>query len=139
VRVFDGDQGAGVVGDVSVESMGKRESTNGGRRRGGAMKVVQQIEAKVSVQVRMEDDGVIRGRIVGHMPYAATVETVTEEGAAAHVPQVSADVELLDDDRAAIGKVLAAIAEKYQGVLATKLNDARAEARRVAKAMGELV
>lgn len=103
------------------------------------MDITQKIEAVTSVLVRMDEAGKVSARMVGHMPYATVKETVKEEGAKDHVPHVSADVEFSEEDAEAVRVVLAEIAKKYTERLAGKLGDARAEARRVAKAMGELV
>jgi hypothetical protein len=101
------------------------------------MKITQKIEASTSVLVRMDEAGKVSARMVGHMPYAMEKETAKEgEG---HVPVVSADVVFSDEDHAEIGAILTKIAGKHTEALAVKLGDARAEARRTAKFMGELI
>jgi hypothetical protein len=118
------------------------------------MDITQKIEAVTSVLVRMDEAGKVSARMVGYMPYATVKEatkprdgddeTSAGDGAgkiakAVHVPHVSADVEFTKEECAEIGEILAMIAEKHMEGLAARLGDARAEARRTAKFMGELI
>ena len=103
------------------------------------MDITQQVEATVTVLVRMDEAGTVTARLVGHMPYATVAETVKDEGEKDHVPMVSAEVECSVEDCATLATVLTEIAGRYTERLATQLGDARAEARRVARAMGEIV
>lgn len=114
------------------------------------MEIMQKVEATVSVVVRMEEDGTLSGRLIGHMPYADVKEIPKRKGEegettdeetpkAVYVPGVSADVPFSDEDLVEVGKVLAVIVEKHGEVLARRLGDARAEARLTARKMGELI
>jgi hypothetical protein len=113
------------------------------------MEINQVMKATVAVVVRMAEDGKVSGRLVGHLPYAKPKEIPTKKGEehdgeerapkVVIAPTTSAEVEFDDEDRVAMGTLLAEIVKKYQERLAERLGDARAEARRVARAMGELI
>ena len=112
------------------------------------MDVTQKVEASVAVLVRMGEDGKVSGRVVGHLAYATAKEIPKKKGEDGEdggepkvfvAPMTSADVEFDDADRAEVAKVLAEIVKKHQEQLAGRLSDARAEARRVARVMGELI
>lgn len=115
------------------------------------MKMATVVEAESYMNVRMEEDGTVTGKVVARMPYAvvkeiagagdpaADEETKDEDAKAAHIPMCSADVELTAEDAKVLAPVLKKIMENKQEQLAARLADARADCRRVARAMGELI
>jgi hypothetical protein len=112
------------------------------------MEIQTGMECRIKVLASMDNTGVVSGKLVGHMPYASEKEMpkpkVEEIDGAAVVkpvllPEVSAEIVLTADDHKAIKAVFDAIVAREAEALALKMSDARADARRVARQMGELI
>jgi hypothetical protein len=99
------------------------------------MEIAITTECKITVVASLQEDGTVAGKVIGHMPYADQAE-VTDAG---HVPVVSAEVLMAEADLALVQGLLKDIAARSTAALGRKMVDARAEARRVALQMGELV